>query len=270
MFYGANNRVDYDYYNSYKMPKKDNESILNILIKVLFILFLITLIIVGYIFITKEQTLSVSPIEEHRMAYNIDKESISKEYQSKERRLSSEEIRQIVQIIISELDSVPKKATTKEKSSVAKGKLVQDNESFIRALALESVEDKIATTPPVKNRLSLKDINHYNKVVINSDEAIKRDDEKLSQDLSSKLDDVLGVAMENKDSTDYTRMILKELDVRFNEMRVIVVQKGDTLSKIAYRAYGDYDAYPRIFLANPEVIYNPDQIFVGQRLRIPL
>ena len=269
MFYGANSRADYDYYNSYKMPKKENESILNILIKVLFIIFLITLIIVGYIFIAKEQTLSVSPTEKQRMVYKIHEEPISKEHQSKERRLSSEEIKQIVQIVIAELDSVSKKVATKEKPSITKDGLVQDDESFIKVLILESTEEEIDTTPPAKNRLSLKDINHYNKVVINSDETIKRDEEKLPQDLSSKLDDVLGMAMEDKDSTEYTRMISKELDVRSNEMRVIVVQKGDTLSKIAYRAYGDYDAYPRIFLANPEVIRNPDQIFVGQKLRIP-
>ena len=270
MFYGENSRADYDYYNSYKVSRRDNESILNTLIKVLFILFLIILIIAGYIFITKEQTLSVSPIEEQKMVYKIDEEPILKEYQDKERQLSSEEIRQIVQIVITELDNAPKKVAIKENSSVTKERLVQDDESFISALILENVEGERITTPPAKNRLSLKDINHYNKVVINQDETIKKDDKKLSQDISSKLDNVLGTTIENKEPTDYTRMISKEINVRTNEMRVIVVQKGDTLSKIAYRAYGDYNAYPRIFLANPEVIHNPDQIFVGQRLRIPL
>jgi len=269
MFYGANDQADYDYYNSYKIAKKDNESILNILIKVLFIIFLIVSIIAGYIFITKKQTLSASPIKEQKMVYKIYKEPIPKEYQTQKKQLSSEEIKQIVQIIISELNNVPKKAATKERSPIMQERLVQDDESFVKALILESAEEKTTTIPPNKNRLPLKDINHYNKVVINSSEAAERDDEKLPQDLSSKLDDILSTATEDKEPTDYTRMISKELDVRSNEMRVIIVQKGDTLSKIAYRAYGDYDAYPRIFLANPEVIRNPDQIFVGQRLRIP-
>ncbi len=49
-----------------------------------------------------------------------------------------------------------------------------------------------------------------------------------------------------------------------------VIQKGDTLSKIAQRYYGDPMAYPRIFEANREVIQDPDKIFPGQKIRIPL
>ena len=49
-----------------------------------------------------------------------------------------------------------------------------------------------------------------------------------------------------------------------------VIQKGDTLSKIAKRYYGDAMAYPKIFEANREVIQDPDKIFPGQKIRIPL
>lgn len=49
-----------------------------------------------------------------------------------------------------------------------------------------------------------------------------------------------------------------------------VIQKGDTLSLIAKRYYGDPMAYPRIFEANREVIQDPDKIFPGQKIRIPL
>jgi nucleoid-associated protein YgaU len=49
-----------------------------------------------------------------------------------------------------------------------------------------------------------------------------------------------------------------------------VIQSGDTLSKIAKRYYGDAMKYPRIFEANREVIQDPDKIFVGQKIRIPL
>jgi nucleoid-associated protein YgaU len=44
---------------------------------------------------------------------------------------------------------------------------------------------------------------------------------------------------------------------------------GDTLSKIAQKFCGDASAYPKIFEANREVIKDPDQIFVGQKIRIP-
>jgi len=53
-------------------------------------------------------------------------------------------------------------------------------------------------------------------------------------------------------------------------MRIIMVKDGDSLSKIAKRAYGSYDSYIKIFEANPEIIKNPNEIFVGQRLRIPI
>ena len=48
-----------------------------------------------------------------------------------------------------------------------------------------------------------------------------------------------------------------------------VIEKGDTLSALAKRFYGDANAYPRIFEANREVIKDPDLIFVGQKIRIP-
>ena len=70
-------------------------------------------------------------------------------------------------------------------------------------------------------------------------------------------------------NSSYTQEIKKEISFRENEMRIIIVQQGDTLSRIAKKAYGDYDDYPKIFAANPEIIKNPNQIFVGQRLRIP-
>lgn len=49
-----------------------------------------------------------------------------------------------------------------------------------------------------------------------------------------------------------------------------VIQSGDTLSALAKKYYGKAMDYPRIFEANREVIKDPDKIFVGQKIRIPL
>jgi nucleoid-associated protein YgaU len=49
-----------------------------------------------------------------------------------------------------------------------------------------------------------------------------------------------------------------------------IIKKGDTLSAIAKHFYGKANDYPRIFEANREVIKNPDLIFPGQKIRIPL
>ena len=51
--------------------------------------------------------------------------------------------------------------------------------------------------------------------------------------------------------------------------RTYTVKKGDSLSKIAKREYGDAQQWRRIFEANRNIIQNPDLIHPGQVLRIP-
>lgn len=48
------------------------------------------------------------------------------------------------------------------------------------------------------------------------------------------------------------------------------VKKGDTLSKIAKVVYGDPMKYPVIFEANRPMLSDPDKIYPGQILRIPM
>jgi nucleoid-associated protein YgaU len=48
------------------------------------------------------------------------------------------------------------------------------------------------------------------------------------------------------------------------------IVSGDTLSGIAKKFYGKSSEYPRIFEANREVIKDPDKIYVGQKIRIPI
>ena len=47
------------------------------------------------------------------------------------------------------------------------------------------------------------------------------------------------------------------------------VKSGDTLSKIAKDAYGDANAYMKIFEANKPMLADPNKIYPGQMLRIP-
>ena len=48
------------------------------------------------------------------------------------------------------------------------------------------------------------------------------------------------------------------------------IVSGDTLSGIAKKFYGDAMQYPRLFDANREVIKDPDLIYPGQKIRVPL
>lgn len=47
------------------------------------------------------------------------------------------------------------------------------------------------------------------------------------------------------------------------------VQKGDTLSAIAKKHYGDANKYPQVFEANKPMLDSPDKIYPGQVLRLP-
>jgi nucleoid-associated protein YgaU len=47
------------------------------------------------------------------------------------------------------------------------------------------------------------------------------------------------------------------------------VVRGDTLSAIAKKVYGDANKYPVIFEANKPMLSHPDKIYPGQKLRCP-
>ncbi|KQM54663.1 peptidoglycan-binding protein LysM [Pseudomonas sp. Leaf15] len=51
--------------------------------------------------------------------------------------------------------------------------------------------------------------------------------------------------------------------------RFVTVEKGDTLSAISKRVYGDANKYQKIFEANKPLLSHPDKIYPGQVLRIP-
>jgi len=54
------------------------------------------------------------------------------------------------------------------------------------------------------------------------------------------------------------------------EASMYTVQSGDSLSKIAKQYYGDPMKYPAIFEANQPMLSDPDKIYPGQVLRIPV
>ena len=51
--------------------------------------------------------------------------------------------------------------------------------------------------------------------------------------------------------------------------RMYKVKAGDTLSKISKEFYGSSNQYMKIFEANKDQLTNPDNIKVGQELKIP-
>ena len=53
------------------------------------------------------------------------------------------------------------------------------------------------------------------------------------------------------------------------EAQFYTVESGDSLSKIAKQFYGDAQQYNKIFEANQPMIKDPNEIYPGQKLRIP-
>jgi nucleoid-associated protein YgaU len=52
--------------------------------------------------------------------------------------------------------------------------------------------------------------------------------------------------------------------------KLYTIKSGDSLSKIAKHEYGNANDWRRIFEANQDTIKNPDKIFPGQEIKIPL
>ncbi len=119
----------------------------------------------------------------------------------------------------------------------------------------------------------------YTKTTAQQKSPVQQDNKVLLTPARNSYDNIANLSkeignivesMQKKSTSNYTSAIKKEITTRTQEMRFIVVQKGDTLSKIAQRAYGNAMAFDIILEANPDLIKNPDHIYVGQRLRVPL
>ena len=55
----------------------------------------------------------------------------------------------------------------------------------------------------------------------------------------------------------------------FGSGKTYIVAKGDSLSKIAQREYGDANKWRTIYEANRDLIKDPDLIYPGQELKVP-
>jgi len=277
VYYGKQSNSNSDFYNSYRSSYyqyNNEQDYLTLILKLLVIIFLLGLLFFGYLYISNKN--SIKKDNNFKISQEMPKESSEVEDKinivkreisnSSKLNLTQEEIANIVEIVMSKLKK--KKNTqvvsddeyTKELLSQEVDRLNSDKNLNINSINSKKI---------VQKSLSLKDINHYNKIVVNSPKEDKYTNDTLSN-LSIELKNAIKENSLDKDSSDYAKEIKKEIKVRSNEMRIIIVKKGDSLSKIAKRAYGDYDSYVKIFEANPEIIKNPNQIYVGEKLRIPL
>ncbi len=249
--YYSSNKTNSSYYNAYKeemesLEDYNNEFSFQTIIKIAFIILslglftVLTIYLVNHFSTDSKESIITQDIQkkeiprvvslEENLPKSIQFQEPKKSSTEKNVQISPKEVARIVQIILAQMN--------------------HKEELPLEKQLIEAKKERIDTK-------TLQESNHYNKVVIATSNSTKN---LLDSDLLSK--------GENPSST-YEQALKKELDVRSNEMRIIIVKRGDNLSRIAKRAYGDRDAYPKIFKANPEVLKNPNQIFAGQKLRIP-
>ncbi len=131
---------------------------------------------------------------------------------------------------------------------------------------VETITDVEAQKIKAKN--SQTHNSDYNKVLIHNQTYSQAHIDDLSSQIGGLINE-LTQKNKTKAEDNYTSSIKKEVSVRQSAMRVVVVRQGDSLSKIALRAYGSVNAYRKILQANRDLIKNPNHIYVGQRLRIP-
>jgi len=302
MYYNSNQSSN-DYYREYKesMQNQTESNSFKKMIKVGFIILFFALLSVAVVYLanyfstegrdslfhsksTITNTVIDNKLSEEKL--KLEKVELAEDELSKSIQLQESTSQNIVQIQLNATDTLDKKnyldkqveTTIKNKvSNITQTKNINPKDI---ALIVEIIMAQMnnGSEPTLEEQLihaqeqkmvkqDLKDINHYNKVVINSN--IEQEQGSELMRLRDNLNTMMEESTQANNGSNYSKAIEKEISVRSNEMKIIIVQKGDTLSKIAKKAYGDKNAYHKIFIANPEVLKNPNEIFIGQKLRIP-
>ncbi len=275
MYYNSNRNSE-DYYNAYKRElaeleayrrEESSQKIIKFLLSFIALILLLIASFYLYRYFNPLLENKNSLLQKEKLpSIVIREEQLPQSIQLREAKMNTEK-----SIYLNATDTLQESQTQKrmvsnlnEKDIALIVQIIMSQIDMKREKPLE--EQLMEATNRTFTPQSLKKSNHYNKVVLTESKSIEVKNDSLLK-LSKNLDSIINGEID--DNSQYTKAIKKEVKFRQNEMRVIIVQKGDTLSKIAKKAYGDSDAYLKIFAANPEVIKNPNQIFVGQRLRIP-
>ena len=266
MYYNSNKQTN-DYYNSYKREiqeleayekqKKVEQLVKNIFLGIIFILMILTSY---YLY---NQYFDFNKI------YTTQKIINKKNNKLPPIIISEEELPQSPQLLTYKEKKVTNTTNISKKDIALIVQIIMTQINTKKELSLEEQLTAVETTKFTQK--NLKESNHYNKIILNNNQTETKNNKQNNKlvELTNSLNHILEEAVEENTTTPYSTSIKKEIAYRENEMRVIVVKKGDTLSRIAKRAYGNYNDYRKIFSANPEIIKNPNQIYEGMRLRIP-
>ena len=185
-------------------------------------------------------------------------------------KMSPEEVATIVAEVMKQVNqdkssSTPSTPTVEKQDKELMNKLSSTEVDSVSA-DLESALETINVNEDTHIDNSKKQVDVYNKVNVQNTQGTDSLSQ-LSELITSEIEDAQ-VSSTNEEDKEYSTSIKKEVVFREKEMRIIVVKKGDTLGKLAKRAYGNVMEYKRIYKANPEIT-RPDRIYIGQKIRIP-
>jgi len=197
------------------------------------------------------------------------------------KKLTQEEMAKIAKLVALELAKAqaaqkekPKENTNKVATS--KTAATDSEESLVKSLQEASTDTLQAEKVDVNTKdnsnkakaTSNKKVDTFNKVVVEKNNNADDEFAKLSSEIDSILaQDEVKQDQANKKITSQLQDVVKD---REKELRFITVRQGDTLSSLAHRAYGRASAYVKIYKANPELVKNPNRIYVGMKLRVPV
>jgi len=196
---------------------------------------------------------------------------------SSKKGLSQEELAKIAQLVAQELSKTKavQKANNANSSNSAIASRKKDDAlvASLQQAESDTLNDTKVDTSNVKqggkvSASSNKKVDTFNKVVV---EQKSGGDDELSK-LSAEIDTILQSedVQKEKQNLKFKKALDREANLRASELRFIVVRRGDTLSSIANRAYGRASAYTKIYKANPDLVKNPNRIYVGMKLRVPM
>jgi len=200
---------------------------------------------------------------------------VNKTLSSQGGKMSPEEIAAVVDAVMKQINQKkssekPTPAETTKEDSTLINELSDakvDSVSDESVKELESVD--ISENTKIDN--SQKQIDVYNKVNVqgvSGSDTLSQLAAQINQEINNNPQISSTTTTTNEEDKGYSTNIKKEVVFRKKEMRIIIVKRGDTLGKLAKRAYGNAMEYKRIYQANPEVT-RPDRIYIGQKLRIP-
>ena len=192
-------------------------------------------------------------------------------------KMSPEEIAKVVQMVMLQMNTKPSETVSNDKKTdeidneLMSALSGTDVDTVSEEVDLEKVFIQADNSKDVTIQKTTTEVNTYNKINVQNnsgDDELSKLSGQISELISNKKSTTEDISS-SSDEKNYTENLKKEVVTRKNEMRIIVVKKGDTLGKIAKRAYGNVMEFKKIYQANPDMLNRPDRIYIGQKLRIP-